>query len=223
MSNRDTTNYSHGDTGSWPADGKDYQGGDYLEANHLDKYVYYLVNKIQDHADEFDRLDSDDDGVVDKADEVEGINASDLMEKSTYDSNEDGVVSNADKVDGYDANELGGGGGGVSLTTFDLASGDAIIVAPFVSPPSGYSINIVRVILAADGGTSEPNGLHVLLRNRTDGTNRTAVSSGWSEPDNTYSFNTDNHVLAVDNGQWAAGTGANQPDVAAMINYEIES
>ena len=71
MTNRDTTSYTHGSVGSFPATAKDYAQGDILPEDELDKYVHYMVRKSKDFANEFDRLDSDDDGVVDGADKLE--------------------------------------------------------------------------------------------------------------------------------------------------------
>lgn len=108
MSNRDTSDYTHGDQGAWPPSGTNFQNGDTLNAQPVDKLFWYLTEKSRDFANEFDRLDSDNDGVVDEADYAYDANAT-LYKGNDIDSNGDGTVdaaefatnaNDADTVDG---------------------------------------------------------------------------------------------------------------------------
>lgn len=65
---RYTYSYTHGDTGSEPDTALDFQKNDRPNAQNFDWLWYTVTEAISGHAEEFDRLDSDDDGVVDAAD-----------------------------------------------------------------------------------------------------------------------------------------------------------
>jgi hypothetical protein len=95
MSNRETSDYTHGDQGAWPPSGTNFQNGDTLNAQPVDKLFWYLTEKSRDFANEFDRLDSDNDGVVDEADYAYDANAT-LYKGSDIDSNGDGTVDAAE-------------------------------------------------------------------------------------------------------------------------------
>jgi hypothetical protein len=64
---RSNINYTHGDTGVQPAS-LDFTQGERPKAEEFDWYWYEVTQSIAGHADEFDRLDSNDDGIVDEAD-----------------------------------------------------------------------------------------------------------------------------------------------------------
>jgi len=103
---RDRFSYSHGDTGKKPATSLNFESNERPQSEHFDWWWYSVIQAINNHADEFDRLDSDDDGVVDKADSANDADAS-TYKGNDIDSDGDGVVNaadyadNADKVDGY--------------------------------------------------------------------------------------------------------------------------
>jgi hypothetical protein len=65
---RDTFSYTHGDTGTKPSSSLNFEKNERPQAGHFDWYWYNVIEAINGHADEFTRLDSDNDGVVDKAD-----------------------------------------------------------------------------------------------------------------------------------------------------------
>jgi hypothetical protein len=81
---RDTFSYTHGDTGTEPASSLDFTKNERPKAGNFDWWWDSVIKAINGHASEFDELDSDNDGVVDKADTLVaganlsgGLNASD--------------------------------------------------------------------------------------------------------------------------------------------------
>lgn len=62
--------YSHGSTGTAPASPIDYSNGDPVEEQHMDYYVHTPLDKIKALIDALGTIDSDDDGIVDRADEL---------------------------------------------------------------------------------------------------------------------------------------------------------
>lgn len=72
---RDKLNYSHGDTGNEPQSALDFQKNERPKAQHFDWWWYNVIQAINGHADEFHRLDSNDDGVVDEADYAQNAGA----------------------------------------------------------------------------------------------------------------------------------------------------
>jgi hypothetical protein len=103
---RDRFSYSHGDTGNKPATSLNFESNERPQSEHFDWWWYSVIQAINNHADEFDRLDSDGDGVVDKADSAIDADAS-TYKGNDIDTDGDGAVNaadyadNADKVDGY--------------------------------------------------------------------------------------------------------------------------
>jgi len=67
---RDSFSYTHADTGTKPSSGLDFAKNERPDAQNFDWYWYNVTEAISGHADEFDRLDSDNDGVVDEADSL---------------------------------------------------------------------------------------------------------------------------------------------------------
>jgi hypothetical protein len=65
---RNRFDYTHGDTGKKPASALDFESNGRPDSQHFDWLWYTIVQNVNAHADEFDRLDSDDDGTVDEAD-----------------------------------------------------------------------------------------------------------------------------------------------------------
>jgi len=92
---RDKFGITWGDTGNQPPDGDDFQSGEKPDAQHFDWKWYNTLNKINKLWDEFTRIDSDDDGVVDKADYANDGNAS-TYKDNDIDSDGDGQVNSAD-------------------------------------------------------------------------------------------------------------------------------
>ena len=67
---RQSFDYTHGDTGTKPGNPLDFAKGERPQAQQFDWYWYKVTEAISGHADEFTRLDKDDDGVVDESDTV---------------------------------------------------------------------------------------------------------------------------------------------------------
>jgi len=95
---RDKFNYTHGDNGKAPASSLNFEKNERPDAQHFDWWWATVINKINKIWNEFSRLDSDDDGVVDAADDadtVDGKHYSDIQ--SWVNNNAD--VPNADQAD----------------------------------------------------------------------------------------------------------------------------
>jgi len=138
MSNPDKPDYTHGSTGTKPASGTDYENQDPLDADNLDYFINTPFEKIKEIIDTLTTIDSDGDGVVDRADsagtadsasQVKGndidsdgdgkVDSADQADNATtvkgndIDSDGDGIVDEADAVDGYDIQKNGTDGTGI--------------------------------------------------------------------------------------------------------------
>lgn len=70
---RETFSYTHGDTGTKPNSSLDFAANERPNPQNFDWYWDQVTKAISGHADEFDRLDSNDDGIVDEADEADTL------------------------------------------------------------------------------------------------------------------------------------------------------
>lgn len=103
---RDKFNYSHADNGKKPASALNFEKNERPDAQQFDWWWATVIEKINKLWDEFTRLDSDNDGVVDAADDsdtVDGKHYSDIQNWVNNSSD----VPNADKLDGLHAEEIG--------------------------------------------------------------------------------------------------------------------
>lgn len=67
---RKTFSYTHGDNGTAPSGSLNFQANDRPNSEHFDWWWTNVISAINGHSDEFDRLDSNNDGVVDETDTV---------------------------------------------------------------------------------------------------------------------------------------------------------
>lgn len=104
---RNKFNIGWGDTGTQPTDGEDHQSGEKPDAQVFDWFWYNTIVKVNSIWDEFARLDSNDDGVVDRADYADDADAS-TYKGNDIDSDEDGVVNEADYANDADASTYKG-------------------------------------------------------------------------------------------------------------------
>ena len=112
---RDKLNYVHGDSGTKPGNSLDFQKNQRPQAGNFDWFWYNVIESLRGHAEEFDRLDSDDDGVVDAADGA-----------STYSSDGTPVIENPTEVNfSGDINVSDDGGGTVSISAVGYTDSDA--------------------------------------------------------------------------------------------------
>jgi len=95
MTNRNNPFHSHGDTGTAPNDGRDFQVGGNPAAQEFDYFWYTVIQKFSELIAEFNRLDSNDDGVVDRADYANDANAT-QFKGNDIDTDGNGVVDEAD-------------------------------------------------------------------------------------------------------------------------------
>lgn len=102
---RDTIDYSHGDSGNKPPDGNEFAAGERPDAQYFDWYINEFVVSINNVWSEFDRLDADDDGVVDRADYADDADAS-TYKGNDIDADGNGVVDEAELAN--DASALEG-------------------------------------------------------------------------------------------------------------------
>lgn len=68
-----TPSYTHGSTGTEPSSAIDYDSGDPLDADELDYYIHTEFSYLTDIVQYLNNVDSDTDGVVDKAVEAQGF------------------------------------------------------------------------------------------------------------------------------------------------------
>jgi len=112
---RDKLNYVHGDSGTKPGNSLDFQKNQRPQAGNFDWFWYNVIESLRGHAEEFDRLDSDDDGVVDAADGA-----------STYSKDGKTVVENPTQVDFQgDISVSDDGEGTVSISAVGYSDADA--------------------------------------------------------------------------------------------------
>lgn len=163
--------YSHGSTGTEPASGKDYANGDALDADNLDHYIYTPFNKIKGIIDFLNTVDSDGDGKVDAADTADSATSAQKLKGNDIDSNGDGVVDKAEDANtlqGSSPSDLDGGGGGFTLSDYDLDTGNAHCLQRFPSL-SSTTLEVNKYLLANDSFNS-PAGLSIIIYDHTNGT-----------------------------------------------------
>lgn len=95
--------YTHGSTGTEPDAPIDYASGDPVDESEFDYYIYNEFEYINALIDALNALDSNDDGKVDAADTAdEATNVTSTYKGNDIDSDGDGVVNRADQVAGSD-------------------------------------------------------------------------------------------------------------------------
>ena len=74
---RDNIDYSHGDSGTEPPSDHDFQNNQRPDAQNFDWFWSTVINRINGIISEFNRLDSNDDGKVDAADQADNADTVD--------------------------------------------------------------------------------------------------------------------------------------------------
>jgi len=128
---RNNISYSHGDNGSEPSSALDFQQNQRPDAQNFDWFWSTVINRINGINSEFNRLDSDDDGRVDAADQadnadmVDGEHA-DAFADAGHDHNHDELtnVGSSDHHSRYTDSETVAAVNGETSLTVDIA-GDA--------------------------------------------------------------------------------------------------
>lgn len=170
---RDIFSYTHGDTGNKPSSSLNFQSNQRPDAQHFDWWWYQVIQAINGHADEFTRLDSNDDGIVDEADYAPSAGDADTLDGYHYGDIQSWVentakASNADKVDGKHASELGGGSG-PSCDGYQLGDGKAHPIDRFPSLPTGTTLDVTGYRIANESFAS-PSGLSIIVYDHTNNT-----------------------------------------------------
>jgi hypothetical protein len=90
-----------------------------------------------------------------------------------------------------------------------------------ITVPSGNTLRLKRVSVVNDSFNA-PAGLEVLVRNASTGTTETTYNTTFTEgePVEDISVGGDNVIIAVDNGNWNAGTGSTQY-ANATVEYDL--
>lgn len=98
---REKFDYTHGSKGIEPLGSLNFESNDRPASQHFDWWWYHIIQAINGHADEFERLDSDNDGIVDKADYALDSDSVDGWDKSDIQNwvNSQSDVPNADHAD----------------------------------------------------------------------------------------------------------------------------
>ena len=128
---RDNIDYSHGDSGTEPPSDHDFQNNQRPDAQNFDWFWSTVINRINGIISEFNRIDSDDDGKVDAADQadnadtVDGLHA-DALADAGHDHNHDELtnVGLSDHHSRYTDSEAVAAVNGETSLTVDI-TGDA--------------------------------------------------------------------------------------------------
>jgi hypothetical protein len=152
---RTTFSYTHGDVGTAPDQPLDFQKGGRPDAQKFDWWWSSVIGAINDHASEFSRLDSDDDGRVDAADHALNADQATNADNAGYatdanatefknndlDTDGDGRVDAADHaLEADDAALLGGSTAGEVRPT--VSEGETVIESGPTGINFGGDINV---------------------------------------------------------------------------------
>jgi len=215
-----------GETGENPSAGFFYEGGDQVNEKHLDALWNNIQNLEADIRSALSDIDSDQDGVVDEADNANAYKGNDI------DSNGDGVVDEADNaslvkqtdldtdyVNAEDSGLVHTGDAGLLYVT-ELADTQTLdvyhasLTADGDGAPSGTSMRIVtldgngggtdrQVVLSGDGSLlAGQTGSPLASWQNTTGTPQTVA-------------------IVLDNGHFGSGSGSDTPlsgSVTARVN-----
>jgi hypothetical protein len=126
---RDNIDYSHGDDGSKPPSDLDFQQNQRPNAQIFDWFWSTVINRINGIISEFNRLDSNDDGKVDAADQADNADTLDGEHAGAFaDAGHDHPKS---YINGYQSNTLSDVDDGTVANcweTIEVNSGDFTIV-----------------------------------------------------------------------------------------------
>lgn len=222
---RNKVNHPHGDSGNKPPDTLNFQAGNKPDPQHFDWFWNTVASVVDGHADEFTRLDTDNDGRVDAADEA--VNVTGTYKSNDIDTDGDGKVDaaetadDADQVDGFDATQLLGGPTD-NVTSVDLDASQFTALQRFDGDdlPNGTEL-IVRDVNVTNGTHNSPSGLSLIVRDVSNNTTLAeyeGLSFGITE---TFAVGDTDLLLAVDNGNFTSGTGTDQTNVTAHITYDL--
>lgn len=188
-----------GDTGERPSDNFNYQGGDQVNEKHID-YLWASVGSLEDEVrSALQDIDSDQDGVVDQADDAL------LFKGNDIDSDGDGVVNSSDQLQDptvHDVDQFDGSNGtagqyprtdgtNVSWVTVSFEgqiaddsgvvdSGDAANIFT-TDLNDGETLEITEAALLLSDGQPAPSGVDLTiatLDNAGGGTNRQSILQG---------------------------------------------
>ena len=122
---RDNIDYSHGDSGTEPPSDHDFQNNQRPDAQNFDWFWSTVINRINGIISEFNRLDSNDDGKVDAADQADNADTVDGLHADAL------ADAGHNHINGYQPNTLSGVDGGALANcweTIEVNSGDFTIV-----------------------------------------------------------------------------------------------
>jgi hypothetical protein len=126
---RDNIDYSHGDSGTEPPSDHDFQHNQRPDAQNFDWFWSTVINRINGIISEFNRLDSNDDGKVDAADQADNADTLDGEHADAFaDVGHDHPKS---YINGYQSNPLSDVDGGKLANcweTIEVNSGEFTIV-----------------------------------------------------------------------------------------------
>jgi len=126
---RNNIDYSHGDSGTEPPSDHDFQHNQRPDAQNFDWFWSTVIDRINGIISEFNRIDSDDDGKVDAADQADNADTLDGEHADAFaDAGHDHPKS---YINGYQSNTLSNVDGGTVANcweTIEVNSGDFTIV-----------------------------------------------------------------------------------------------
>lgn len=167
MTNRNDPFDTHGDTGVQPNAGRDFQSGGNPSAQEFDWWWYTVITKFRAINAEFNRLDSDDDGVVDEADYARTANATSYKGED-LDTDGNGKADTAEFAEDADA------------TTYKGSDIDS----------DGSGVVDEAETVSGNDGVAHYAGSLPRFANTTDGLNNTSEGDQWyNEADNSVYLN----------------------------------
>ena len=122
---RDNINYSHGDSGTEPPSDHDFQHNQRPDAQNFDWFWSTVINRINGIISEFNRIDSDDDGKVDAADQADNADTVDGLHADAL------ADTGHNHINGYQSNTLSDVDSGTLANcweTIEVNSGEFTIV-----------------------------------------------------------------------------------------------
>lgn len=196
-------NYTHGDGGSQPPDGNDFESNERPQASYFDWYISTFVSKINGLVGDINDIISGTTQVGD-ADTVDGQDYADIQNWVETSAK----ANDADTLDGLEADEVQGADLATIMDT-EIGAGGSHDVDRFASLPSTTTLDI-EYVGVANTNFNAPAGLAIIVRDVTNGTNLATYNTTHSEVNDSFDISGIDVLVTVDNGQYGGGTGSTQ-------------
>lgn len=208
---------SWGDSGSQPASGFNYQGGEQVHKDEIN-YLWHALDNFEDESRAaLSDIDTDADGIVDEAD------TTNLYKGVDIDNNGDGVVNQAASVNAVKGADLDTAYANVEdSATVEAADNHFLYVTEVAD---GDSLTVNQASLLSEDGTAAPSGTSIRFYNMDSGSDGGSILDGDGtllvdeSPNASYSNTSGtptNIAVTIDNGLHGTGTGSQEHLMAAF-------